>query len=55
MSGQDWHGGLTDVNKDSQLAAAIVCTNPATCSHLDYTGSTEIYEGALFVVNRLAG
>jgi len=55
VSGEDWHGAFTDVNKDSQLAAAIGCTNSSTCSHLDYTGSTEIYEGALFVVNRLVG
>jgi hypothetical protein len=57
VSGEDWHGGfpLTDVFKDSQLAAAVTCTNPATCSHLDYTGNTEIYEGAQFVVSRLVG
>jgi hypothetical protein len=57
VSGEDWHGGtpFTDVFKDSQLEAAIGCTDPSTCSHLDYTGSTEIYEGALFVVSRLVG
>jgi hypothetical protein len=55
VSGENWHGAFTDVNKASQLAAAIGCTNSATCSHLDYTGNTEIYEGALFVVNRLVG
>lgn len=57
VSGEDWHGGnpLTNVLKEAQLAAAVTCTNPATCSHLDYTGNTEIYEGALFVVSRLVG
>jgi hypothetical protein len=31
------------------------CTNPDTCSALDYTGSTEIYQGAQFVVSQLVG
>ena len=38
-----------------QLAAAVNCSDPATCSHLDYTGGTQIYEGAQFVVSQLAG
>ena len=38
-----------------QLAAAVNCSDPAICSHLDYTGSTEIYEGAQFVVSQLVG
>lgn len=42
-------------NKVGQLAAAVGCTSAKTCSHLDYTGSTEIYQGAQFVVSRLVG
>ena len=42
-------------NKNAQIKAAEHCTNAATCSHLDYTGGTEIYEGALFVVSQLVG
>jgi hypothetical protein len=38
-----------------QLAAAVNCSDPATCSHLDYTGGTQIYEGAQFVVSQLVG
>ena len=50
VTGAGWGG-----NEVGQLAAAVQCTNATTCSHLDYTGSTEIYEGALFVVSRLVG
>lgn len=50
VTGADWAG-----KKSAQLTAAKHCTNPATCSHLDYTGSTEIYEGAQFVVSQLVG
>jgi hypothetical protein len=55
VSGEDWHGGFpfSDVFEKAQLAAAVLCTDPATCSHLDYTGNTQIYEGALFVVSQL--
>jgi hypothetical protein len=54
VSGEGWHGGLPNVAQE-QLLAAILCTNPATCSHLDYTGSTAIYQGARFVVSQLVG
>jgi hypothetical protein len=37
-----------------QLNAAENCVKNH-CSHLNYTGSTEIYEGALFVVSQLIG
>jgi Cutinase len=50
VTGAGWAG-----KKSSQLRAAEHCTNAATCSHLDYTGSTEIYEGAQFVVSELVG
>jgi len=53
VSGEDWHGGLGIPWKTAQLVAAIRCTKKSTCSHLDYTGSRDIYAGALFVVSRL--
>jgi hypothetical protein len=37
-----------------QLTAAVNCVKNH-CSHLNYTGGTEIYEGALFVVKQLVG
>ena len=42
-------------HKVAQLRTAMSCANATTCSHLDYTGSTEIYEGAQFVVSQLVG
>ena len=51
VSGDGW-GGNT---RDAQLSAAENCTNDTTCSHLDYTGGTEIYQGAQFVVSQLTG
>jgi hypothetical protein len=51
VSGDGW-GGNT---RDAQLSAAENCTNGTTCSHLDYTGGTEIYQGAQFVVSQLIG
>jgi pimeloyl-ACP methyl ester carboxylesterase len=50
VTGADWGG-----NKIGQLTAATNCNNPTTCSHLDYTGDTEIYQGAQFVVSQLVG
>ena len=50
VTGAGWAG-----HKKTQLHAAENCTNDATCSHLDYTGSTEIYQGAQFVVSQLVG
>ena len=50
VSGAGWAG-----NKSAQLAAAKHCTNPKTCSHLDYTGSIAIRDGAQFVVRQLVG
>jgi hypothetical protein len=54
VTGSGW-AGASGLNRFSQLEAAINCSNAATCSHLDYTGDTEIYEGAQFVVARLVG
>ena len=50
VSGADWAG-----NKSAQLKAAEDCNNPKTCSHLDYTGSIAIRDGAQFVVSQLVG
>jgi hypothetical protein len=42
VTGNGWGG-----NKLGQWrAVAVTCTNATTFSHLDYTGSTEIYQGA---------
>lgn len=54
VSGADWDGA-SGLNRVGQLSAAIHCNDATTCSHLDYTGSTEIYEGAQFVVSQLVG
>jgi hypothetical protein len=50
VSGAGWDG-----NAAAQLFAAVNCNNPNTCSHLDYTGSTEMSEGAQFVASKLIG
>lgn len=50
VTGSGW-GGKTF---NAQLNAAANCVKNQ-CSHLDYTGSTEIYQGAQFVVSRLVG
>jgi hypothetical protein len=50
VSGANWAG-----QKSTQLKAAENCTNPKTCSHLDYTGSIAIKDGAQFVVSTLVG
>lgn len=55
VTGAGWGGGGNLLDTAQQLAAAVTCGDPATCSHLDYTGSTEIYEGAQFVVSQLVG
>ena len=49
VSGDGWGG-----KANAQLSAAEACAKNH-CTHLDYTGSTEIYEGALFVVRQLVG
>jgi hypothetical protein len=50
VTGAGWAGkSFTD-----QLTAAENC-GKNHCSHLNYTGSTEIYEGALFVIHQLIG
>ncbi len=54
VTGSGW-AGASGLNRFGQLSAAIHCTDAATCSHLDYTGSSEIYEGAQFVVSQLVG
>jgi hypothetical protein len=41
--------------KNARLAAAEKCTNAKTCSHLDYTRNSAIYDGAQFVVSELVG
>jgi Cutinase len=51
VTGADW-GGKT---RSAQLTAAENCTTATTCSHLDYTDSTAIYDGAQFVVSQLVG
>jgi hypothetical protein len=53
VTGAGWGGGGNLLDATQQLAAAVNCSDPATCSHLDYTGSTEIYEQAQFVVSQL--
>jgi hypothetical protein len=55
VTGAGWGGGGNLLDAAQQLAAAVNCNDPATCSHLDYTGSTEIYQGAQFVVSQLVG
>ena len=55
VAGSGWGGAGNLLDATQQLAAAVNCSDPAICSHLDYTGSTEIYEGAQFVVSQLAG
>ena len=55
VSGWGWAGHASSKNKNAQFQAAQKCTDVATCTHLDYTGSTEIYEGAQFVVAKLVG
>ena len=50
VSGSNWAG-----QKSPQLKAAENCTNPKTCTHLDYTGSSAIKGGAQFVVSKLVG
>jgi hypothetical protein len=50
VTGAGW-GGKTFT---AQLSAAVNCVKNH-CSHLDYTGSTEIYQGAQFVVSQLVG
>lgn len=50
VTGNGW-GGKTFT---TQLGAAVNCLKNH-CSHLDYAGSTEIYQGAQFVVSRLVG
>jgi hypothetical protein len=51
VAGVGW-GGKT---ADDQLKAAENCTDPKTCTHLMYPGSTAIVQGAQFVVSRLVG
>ena len=50
VTGAGW-GGKTF---KAQLSAAVNCVKNQ-CSHLNYTGSTEIYQGAQFVVSQLVG
>lgn len=50
VSGWGWGG-----NESAQVKAAYDCNNPKTCTHLDYTGSTAIRDGAQFVVSQLVG
>jgi hypothetical protein len=50
VPGADWTG-----QKSAQLRAAENCTHAKTCSHLDYTGSNAIKDGAQFVVSKLVG
>jgi predicted esterase len=51
VSGAGWGGKKAS----DQLTAAKNCSDPTTCSHLDYTGSSAIHQGAQFVVSRLVG
>ncbi len=55
VSGAGWAGPASSQEKNAQFQAATRCTDAATCSHLDYTGSTEIYEGAQLVASKLVG
>lgn len=55
VSGAGWGGYASIKNWSAQYSAAIGCSNPDTCSHLDYTGGVEIYQGAQFVVSKLVG
>jgi hypothetical protein len=50
VTGVGWVG-----NPSGQLYAAANCSSPATCSHLDYTGSGDMQLGAKFVASKLVG
>jgi hypothetical protein len=47
--------GWGDKTADEQLQAAKRCTDKKTCTHLMYTDSTAIKQGAKFVVSLLVG
>ncbi len=51
VTGFGWGAGPLS----AQVNAAIHCNNPATCSHLDYTGSDYIRAGAELVIYKLVG